>query len=75
MERRATLRACTSGTPELSRVPSIRQNRAMANWLNSGPSTGTRMMNPSHARRPRSEVIQLRTRKTMTASPTAMNNP
>ena len=30
MDLRATFKACTSGTPALSSVPNIRQNRAMA---------------------------------------------
>ena len=74
MDLRATLSACTSGTPALSSVPSIRQKRAMANWLNSGPSTGTRRMNPSQARRPFSDATQLRTRKPTTTSPIADEN-
>ena len=39
------VQACTSGTPAPSRVPSIRQKRAMANCATSGPTIGERKIN------------------------------
>ena len=75
MDWRATFRPCTSGTPAPSSVPSIRQNRAMANCATSGPTSGDFRIKPSQMRRPFSEVNQVRSRKPMTTSPTATNKP
>jgi hypothetical protein len=61
MDLRATFRPCTSGTPAPSRVPSIRQNRAMANCAVSGPTTGDCKTRFSQTRRPFSEANQVRT--------------
>ena len=75
MDRRATFRLCTSGTPAPSNVPSIRQKRAIANCAISGPTIGARKINPSQTRLPFSEVNQVRTRNPMPTNPAATNNP
>ena len=52
MDRRATFKPCTSGTPAPSNVPSIRQKRAIANCATSGPTSGARKIIPSQMRLP-----------------------
>ena len=56
IDLRATFNPLISGTPAVSNVPSIRQNRAMANWATSFPITGARSMAPSQTRLPCSEL-------------------
>ena len=69
MDLRATFKPCTSGTPAPSSVPSIRQNRAMANCATSGPTSGDRSTSRSQMRRPFSEANQVRTRNTAPTRP------
>ena len=75
MDLRATFRPCTSGTPAPSSVPSIRQNRAMANCATSGPITGARRIRSLPHPPPFSDANQSRTSKPGSTIPTATNTP
>src|ERR1019366_8000701 len=75
IERRATFKPCTSGTPAPIKVPSIRQKRAIANCAISGPTSGAFKIEPSQMRLPFSEANQVRTRKNNPTSPAPTSNP
>ena len=56
MASRATRSAATSGTPEPSSVPSMRQKRTTANIETTPPRPGVLNISHSTARRPASEA-------------------
>ena len=75
IERRATLSELISGTPALSKVPSMRVKRAIANCASSGPTIHALSTKPSQARRPTGELNQLLSETPATTRPTKTNNP
>src|ERR1017187_262631 len=75
IERRATFKPCTSGTPAPINVPSIRQKRAIANCAMSGPTSGAFKTKPSQTRLPFAEANQVRTRNPTATKPTATKIP
>ncbi len=60
--------ACRMGTPLLTSVPRVRENRAIATLLITGPSTGMCSLNRSNNRRP--TRVRTNTRKAMTNATT-----
>ena len=66
---RTMFSACNTGTPELIRVPSVRDSRAIAVLLKRGPSSGAFSLSLSSVRRPTSVLPHVLVKTTSTAMP------